>query len=257
MPKGLEILAKAKYGRDEYGCALAHGHANALSLPTIILGIVCTSTHSLTFLSTRLHHDTAITIYLAAPNTQARLNKSIMAQEISANQRNSRLLRLPAELRNQIYRYALGGRRVLLATTQPRLYPEEPIPNFALLRVCSQIHAEAALLLYSLNIFYFSTDASRTNAFLSSISTSKLGALEILVIHIKDVCENPDHTSPHLIQCKSLKEIRIRYTTNSLLSRNSDLSRVGCFAKLLRETIPDVKITTWNGDMGNKCTGHY
>jgi len=180
-----------------------------------------------------------------------------MAQEISANQSNSRLLRLPAELRNQIYKYVLGGHRLLLATTQPRLCSHDPIPHFALLKVCSQIHAEAALLLYSLNIFYFSTDASRTNAFLSSISTSKLEALEILVIHIKDVCENPDHTSPHLIQCKSLKEIRIRYTTNSLLSRNSDLSRVGCFAKLLRETIPDVKITTWNGDMGNKCTGHY
>jgi len=238
-------------------CGLAHGRANTLSLLTIILGIVRTSTHSLTFLSTRLHHDTALPIYLTAPNTQACLNNSIMAQEISANQRNSRLLRLPAELRNQIYKYALGGHRVLLGTTQPRLCSEEPIPRFALLRVCSQIHAEAALLPYRLNIFHFSTDASSTNDFLSSMSTSQLGALEILVIHTKDVCRNPDHTSPHLIQCKSLKEIRIRYNTNSFLSRNSDLSRVGCFAKLLRETIPDVKITTWDGDMVNKCTGHY
>ena len=236
-----------------------HGRAYTLPLSIAISSIVSTSTHPLTFLSTRLHHNTAPPTHCTAPNTQARLNNSTMAQEISANQRNSRLLRLPAELRNQIYKYALGGHRVLLATTQPRLcrYPEEPIPHFALLKVCSQIHAEAALLLYSLNIFYFSIDASRTNAFLSSISTSKLGALEILVIHIKDVCENPDHTSPYLIQCKSLKEIRIRYTSKSFVSRNSDLSRVGCFAKLMRETAPDVKITTWDGGMGNKCTGHY
>lgn len=234
-----------------------HGRAYTLPLSTAISSIVSTSTHPLTFLSTRLHHNTAPPTHCTAPNTQARRNNSIMAQEISANQRNSRLLRLPAELRNQIYKYVLGGHRLLLATTQPRLCSYDPIPHFALLKVCSQIHAEAALLLYSLNIFYFSIDASRTNAFLSSISTSQLGALEILVIHTKDVCRNPDHTSPHLIQCKSLKEIRIRYNTNSFLSRNSDLSRVGCFAKLLRETIPDVKITTWDGDMVNKCTGHY
>ena len=63
--------------------------------------------------------------------------------------------------------------------------------------------------------------------------------------------------SPHLIQCKSLKEIRIRYNTKSFLSRNSDLSRVGYFAELLRETIPDVKITKWDVGMGNECTGHY
>jgi len=33
VSKGLEILAKAEYGQDEYGCVIAHGHANALSLP--------------------------------------------------------------------------------------------------------------------------------------------------------------------------------------------------------------------------------
>jgi len=230
-----------------------------------LLGIVCTSTHSLTFLPTRLHRNTALPIYRSAPNTQTRLNNSAMAQEIPANQRNSPLLRLPAELRNQIYKYALGGHIVLLGTThelvyprKPRLYPEEPISHFALLRVCSQIHAEAALLPYSLNIFHFFTDPSSINAFMSSISTSQLGALTILVIQIKDVCRNPDYMSPHLIQCKSLKEIRIHYNTKSIVfPRNYDLSRVGWFAKLLREKIPDVKVTTWDTGMGNKCTGHY
>ena len=59
LPTELEITAKAKYERDEYKCVLAHGHANTLSLPTTILGIFCTSTHSLSFLSARIHRDTA------------------------------------------------------------------------------------------------------------------------------------------------------------------------------------------------------
>jgi hypothetical protein len=78
-----------------------------------------------------------------------------------ANQRNSPLLRLPAELRNQIYELVLRHDCLSLAlgrylNLQPiRLYPDPGSRTLALLRVCRQDHFEAALLPYSLNTFVF------------------------------------------------------------------------------------------------------
>ncbi|CAN9337104.1 unnamed protein product [Alternaria alternata] len=86
------------------------------------------------------------------------------AQITAANQRNSPLLRLPAELRNRIYEYALGGHKIYMvirfSENKEKLWLDRTdrcgvVPAFTLLKVCSQINAEAALLPYSLNTFCF------------------------------------------------------------------------------------------------------
>jgi hypothetical protein len=72
----------------------------------------------------------------------------------------SPLLRLPAEIRNQIWRLVVGGKVIREQVTKrgraqmlPR--PCERTNTFALLRVCRQIYAETALLPFSANTFLF------------------------------------------------------------------------------------------------------
>lgn len=74
----------------------------------------------------------------------------------------SPLLRLPAEIRNEIWKYALGGkvyRGVFddskAPSTKLSLPRTEPANAAALLRTCRQIYAETALMLCSLNKFSF------------------------------------------------------------------------------------------------------
>ncbi|KAH7399236.1 hypothetical protein BKA66DRAFT_451303 [Pyrenochaeta sp. MPI-SDFR-AT-0127] len=82
------------------------------------------------------------------------------------------LLKLPAELRNQIYEYVLGGRSIYLTSHEgicigeiaPCLTPPGPGYRNAdrergalqLTQVCRQIHAEAHALVFSLNVFRYS-----------------------------------------------------------------------------------------------------
>ncbi|KAF2277408.1 uncharacterized protein EI97DRAFT_290545 [Westerdykella ornata] len=81
---------------------------------------------------------------------------------------NSPLLRLPPEIRNMIFRYAVGGMTFdftacerpwlqRLRGWKPRV--NNPIKNcFSLLRVCRQIYSETALLPFSANTFHISED---------------------------------------------------------------------------------------------------
>jgi hypothetical protein len=75
------------------------------------------------------------------------------------NVRSSPLIRLPGELRNLIYGYALGEDRFgcygFVRRTHPTLAWGERENRLALLRVCHQIYEEAALLPFSLNEFKF------------------------------------------------------------------------------------------------------
>lgn len=75
------------------------------------------------------------------------------------NQNQSPILRLPAEIRNKVYKYVLGGRiyrfkdaidrgRAVLDTKGERHI-------LGLLLVCHQTYSEASLLPYSLNKFSF------------------------------------------------------------------------------------------------------
>ncbi|CAE7000757.1 hypothetical protein CFE70_001059 [Pyrenophora teres f. teres 0-1] len=73
------------------------------------------------------------------------------------NATNSPLLRLPAELRNQIYEYALGGHIFYFYTECSNEYPHDRFfhNDIALVYVCRQLNAETALLPYALNSFIY------------------------------------------------------------------------------------------------------
>jgi hypothetical protein len=80
------------------------------------------------------------------------------------NGEESPLLRLPAELRNKIYEYAIGGHVIELfdSTKKPHYnmlsqadghYTALANPT-VLSKICRQLHSETALLPYSLNTFH-------------------------------------------------------------------------------------------------------
>ncbi|KAF1959435.1 hypothetical protein CC80DRAFT_545818 [Byssothecium circinans] len=106
------------------------------------------------------------------PNTHVDRKKSLRTTRpmpevfTQYNQLHSPLLRLPGEIRNKIYEYALGGLRFEkkgYGTT--RVYAIEHPGNskiahrsvasmaLSLTKVCRQVHAETALLPYQLNAF--------------------------------------------------------------------------------------------------------
>lgn len=79
------------------------------------------------------------------------------------NQQQSPLLRLPAELRNKIFAYTLGGKTFKIIPG----YYDIPTMNatnskyaLALLQVCRQIYAETTLLPFSINTFSASSPHS-------------------------------------------------------------------------------------------------
>jgi hypothetical protein len=68
------------------------------------------------------------------------------------------LLRLPAEIRNQIFAYALGGQTYELRETAPYGVVTNTTVSenaLALLVVCRQLYAETALAPFSLNFFSY------------------------------------------------------------------------------------------------------
>ncbi|KAI8940022.1 hypothetical protein NX059_003744 [Plenodomus lindquistii] len=88
-------------------------------------------------------------------------------QILLRNRRESPLLRLPAELRNKIYEYALGsyelliitgpyGKKKYLMVKRPmHTVPSESLGNFlALTRTCRQINTETDRIPYAINQFY-------------------------------------------------------------------------------------------------------
>ncbi|KAJ4346281.1 beta transducin [Ascochyta clinopodiicola] len=69
-------------------------------------------------------------------------------------QTDSKLLRLPAELRNEIYAFALGGNTWSINMNQGKPRANNATPRaLALLQVNRQIHAEAQLFPYLCNTF--------------------------------------------------------------------------------------------------------
>jgi hypothetical protein len=72
------------------------------------------------------------------------------------------LHRLPGEIRNKIWEYALGGHRFHGRKPYKRTPDTHPKPKnyFALQQVCRQIYAETNHLPFKLNEFYFVSEAS-------------------------------------------------------------------------------------------------
>ncbi|KAI4946029.1 hypothetical protein J4E91_007471 [Alternaria rosae] len=80
------------------------------------------------------------------------------------NARDSPLLRLPAEIRNQIFSLALGGSAVKMPSrVWPMAKPEEHLARWNLLRVCRQVYVETAMIAYTTIPFCFAaiTDVTR------------------------------------------------------------------------------------------------
>lgn len=95
------------------------------------------------------------------------------------NQRDSPLLRLPAEIRNIIFAYALGGHvfdtlRIIAHHYGTAVAKEQKLSP--LLAVCRQIYSETALLLYSLNTFS-ATRAVYVNEWVNRLGPSRLQAV--------------------------------------------------------------------------------
>ncbi|KAF2634664.1 hypothetical protein P280DRAFT_538339 [Massarina eburnea CBS 473.64] len=81
------------------------------------------------------------------------LRRSRLHPEATAryNQIHSPLLRLPGEIRNEIYKFALGG---ICFLANPISNSYKTPPNFlALTRVCQQTYSETSLLPFTLNTF--------------------------------------------------------------------------------------------------------
>ena len=104
------------------------------------------------------------------------------AEATAAKQLRSPLLRLLAELRNLIYHYALGNCTFILAADYERLcLYQRDTPAIPLLAVCTQIHAEAALLPYSLNTFDIASDYT-LRVFLATMPMKYVQAIKTLHI---------------------------------------------------------------------------
>jgi hypothetical protein len=93
------------------------------------------------------------------------------------NAASSPLLRLPPEIRNMIYTLIIDVNMVVF-TKAGLGRGRHPIQDgLALLRVCRQIHAEAAVLPYALNTFVFWTFTSDLQAFLYGRKKEQITAM--------------------------------------------------------------------------------
>lgn len=94
------------------------------------------------------------------------------------NAASSPLLRLPPEIRNMIYTLIIDV-NIVVFTEAGLGRGRHPIQDgLALLRVCRQIHAEAALLPYALNTFVFWTFTSDLRAFLYGRKREQIAAMQ-------------------------------------------------------------------------------
>ncbi|KAF1836651.1 hypothetical protein BDW02DRAFT_566743 [Decorospora gaudefroyi] len=112
-------------------------------------------------------------------------------QITSTNQLTSPLLRLPAELRNQIYSIALAPFR----TTTIETYAREPFltttaaqKSLALLQTCRQMHSEATLPYYSTNTFEFRS-SNHITRFVHAVGPARCAVIKWvrLVFQAKDI----------------------------------------------------------------------
>ncbi|KAH6879073.1 hypothetical protein BKA58DRAFT_453287 [Alternaria rosae] len=107
------------------------------------------------------------------------------------NQENSPLLRLPAELRNRIYNFALyrgtgcfdPPPKVIKDTGRSGPWPtsNNDKSDLALLSTCRQVQSAASILYYALNTFRFKPSSSLDN-FTSTLAPAKLNAVKSIDI---------------------------------------------------------------------------
>ena len=106
------------------------------------------------------------------------------------NEAESSLLRLPAELRNKIYEYAVGGHVIELISSKKKPHYKmlsqanghyTALANPTVLsKICRQLHKETALLPYSLNTFHGSL--RRIHKFSKGLTKAQRKQIKILKI---------------------------------------------------------------------------
>lgn len=164
------------------------------------------------------------------------------AEAAAANKRNSPLLRLPAELRNLIYHYALGNCTLILSTHlgRLRLYQRD-IPAFPLLAVCTQIHAEVVLLPYSLNTFDFAFDVT-LDFFLADISPSNIRMIKKLDLGTWTVmAPSAGKSAVQLQKFTGLEEVMFSYCSSRNIWKHTCEQRWGMVVKRLRRNMPRLR----------------
>ena len=160
------------------------------------------------------------------------------------NQRDSPLLRLPPEIRNQIFEYALGGHTIWLqdAPKWRRGVKHKKTRNLlALLAVSRQAYAETAMIAFSLNTFCADYSESMATFLRDRSSTSIIRVDNIQIdCHISvyspfympsSYCEAstnfwlPDW---HFTGLLALKKVAFSYSvTNYTLGLDSSLIQAG------------------------------
>lgn len=161
---------------------------------------------------------------------------------------SSPFLRLPAELRLQIYTHALAPTGSLyLHSTRSKRHAITPAISAALLRTCRQIHDEAAGILYLENVVTFTIDAHDTTW--PTISEKRLPqpVLEKLV----HICVLLDCTCPFRAEYSdvdftpfaaltSLKTLRLRHLSVANEALRQDLR----FQPLVSEILERIPAST-------------
>ena len=121
--------------------------------------------------------------------------------------------------------------------------------SFTLLRTCTQIYAETAILPYSLNLFYFSYFTT-AKTLLGSIFTWQVKAIKHLGLNCEvfSTASEEDRDMFSLLrQCEGLSELNVLYygePANSYGKRWTDIGEAHLVktVRLLQETMPNLKV---------------
>ncbi|KAF2831197.1 hypothetical protein CC86DRAFT_401744 [Ophiobolus disseminans] len=165
----------------------------------------------------------------------------------------SPLLKLPPELRNQIWEQVLGGitYHIRMAHDNTRAYSMHSYPslNIGLLLVSHQVHAEVSLLLYSSSTFSFLTMIA-LETFVTQRTVKQHGALKVLQFGTIDGEDFLGLRCPHgeldLSVLDRLHNLtRIQLTSSPLLYGRSPDIKKGLveLARVIRLKKPGMKIT--------------
>ncbi|KAH8733005.1 hypothetical protein GQ44DRAFT_766072 [Phaeosphaeriaceae sp. PMI808] len=211
-------------------------------------------------------NETALKSYEQCANVSSTLNRK-QINTGNRNQRESSLLRLPAEIRNIIYEYVLGGRtyrfKDALHFKHARLNTNGERHTLGLLSVCHQIYSEASLLPYSLNTFSFREFEMSLRPFLHhrhlahfrAIKSIELVTYQAARMWAAPACFSPDFTEIRemgiLRRLPNLKEIRVIVDLNTSLyvcygTRDFDFGTIRqnseALERVVRQIRPDVRI---------------
>ncbi|KAF2132733.1 hypothetical protein P153DRAFT_382355 [Dothidotthia symphoricarpi CBS 119687] len=161
--------------------------------------------------------------------------RDAQAAMLQRNQTASALLRLPAELRSEIYHHVLGFKRIRVVLSKGRAHTftiktrctsteplgtwESPQHLLALTGVCRQIQLETSRLIFTLNEF----DARHLYRFqdlVTALTPAQLNAITTLRVQVHDVCleANSNETGP--------RSYIIRPACRQILHALSGLERV-------------------------------